>query len=61
MKLHCPICNALTTWEENPHRPFCSDRCRLIDLGQWVTESYRVPGEPVETQADSDGDGGQDQ
>jgi uncharacterized protein len=27
----------------NAYRPFCSERCRLIDLGQWATESYRVP------------------
>jgi len=29
--------------EESRFRPFCSERCRLIDLGAWVTESYRVP------------------
>ena len=29
----------------NPFRPFCSERCKLIDLGQWASESYRVPVE----------------
>jgi endogenous inhibitor of DNA gyrase (YacG/DUF329 family) len=31
-------------WQENPHRPFCSERCQLADLGGWVTEQYRIPG-----------------
>jgi endogenous inhibitor of DNA gyrase (YacG/DUF329 family) len=41
--LNCPICRTPTVWENNPHRPFCSERCRLIDLGQWASDSYRVP------------------
>lgn len=45
MIIPCPICNKPTKWEENPSRPFCSERCRLIDLGTWVSEGYRVPGE----------------
>ncbi len=28
---------------ENKYRPFCSERCKMIDLGQWATEAYRVP------------------
>jgi len=44
----CPICSEPVTWEGNPSRPFCSERCRLIDLGGWVTERYRVPGDPVD-------------
>lgn len=40
----CPQCGKEVAWSsENPHRPFCSERCRLIDLGQWATESYRIP------------------
>ena len=27
----------------NPYRPFCSERCKLIDLGQWASEAYRIP------------------
>lgn len=38
----CPSCNRETTWEENPSRPFCSERCRLVDLGRWAAEEYRV-------------------
>ena len=30
---------------ENPFRPFCSERCKMIDLGTWASEGYRVPGE----------------
>ncbi len=42
MKL-CPICNK----PETPaFKPFCSERCVQIDLGRWLTESYRVPEAP---------------
>lgn len=45
MKIKCPICKVITTWEENPHRPFCSEKCKLIDLGKWISEEYRIEGE----------------
>ena len=45
MIVACPTCRKPTQWEQNPSRPFCSERCRLIDLGAWVTEEYRVPAE----------------
>jgi endogenous inhibitor of DNA gyrase (YacG/DUF329 family) len=42
--VNCPQCGKPVPWSAgNPHRPFCSERCRLIDLGQWASESYRVP------------------
>jgi endogenous inhibitor of DNA gyrase (YacG/DUF329 family) len=31
-------------WDSNPQRPFCSLSCRLIDLGRWLDERYRIPG-----------------
>jgi len=34
-------------WEGNRHRPFCSDRCRIVDLAAWADERYRIAGEPV--------------
>ncbi len=37
-------------------RPFCSKRCKLLDLAKWVDGDYRVPGEPVEEQPDDDDD-----
>ena len=43
--LQCPQCRKETAWEGNPSRPFCSERCRLLDLGAWVDESYRIPAE----------------
>jgi uncharacterized protein len=41
----CPTCARLTSWRDNPQRPFCSLTCRLIDLGVWLDEGYVVPGE----------------
>ncbi|MFZ4554464.1 MAG: DNA gyrase inhibitor YacG [Betaproteobacteria bacterium] len=42
--VNCPHCGAECAFgAENPWRPFCSERCRLIDLGAWASESYRVP------------------
>ena len=40
----CPRCGAQAPYSpDNPWRPFCSERCRTIDLGAWATESYRIP------------------
>jgi endogenous inhibitor of DNA gyrase (YacG/DUF329 family) len=40
----CPQCNGLSEYSaDNPFRPFCSERCKLIDLGQWANENYRIP------------------
>jgi endogenous inhibitor of DNA gyrase (YacG/DUF329 family) len=47
-KITCPVCKKETTWDGNKFRPFCSERCRLIDLGKWASEEYRVPGENKE-------------
>jgi endogenous inhibitor of DNA gyrase (YacG/DUF329 family) len=41
----CPVCNAAVDLEKTPTVPFCSDRCRLIDLGRWLDEGYAVPHE----------------
>jgi uncharacterized protein len=42
--VNCPQCGKSIVWDNsNPFRPFCSERCKLIDLGQWATESYRIP------------------
>jgi len=47
-KIKCPHCSKMVAWHGNPHRPFCSERCRLIDLGQWADEAYVIPGRPQE-------------
>jgi len=40
----CPTCGKGVAWTPaNDWRPFCSERCKLIDLGAWATERYRVP------------------
>jgi endogenous inhibitor of DNA gyrase (YacG/DUF329 family) len=44
--IRCPICKKPVE-KENPEFPFCSERCRLIDLGNWASEKYRVPGPPA--------------
>ncbi|MGL9750695.1 MAG: DNA gyrase inhibitor YacG [Symbiopectobacterium sp.] len=40
----CPTCKKSVEWGDNsPYRPFCSKRCRLIDLGEWADEEKRIP------------------
>lgn len=42
--VNCPSCGKKVVWNENfPYRPFCSERCKQIDLGAWAEEKYRVP------------------
>jgi len=43
--MKCPICKKTVAWEANPYRPFCSERCQLIDLGNWASEKYGLPFE----------------
>ncbi|MEF9943206.1 MAG: DNA gyrase inhibitor YacG [Burkholderiaceae bacterium] len=48
-KVPCPTCGKQVEWnEKNASRPFCSERCKSIDLGAWAAEQYRVAGGPVE-------------
>lgn len=43
----CPQCNSPSPYSEaNKWRPFCSERCRLIDLGEWASEGYQIAAEP---------------
>lgn len=45
-KVACPTCGHDVEWRpENTYRPFCSERCKMIDLGAWASESYKVPAE----------------
>jgi endogenous inhibitor of DNA gyrase (YacG/DUF329 family) len=44
--MKCPSCHRPSTYsKENPFRPFCSERCKLIDFGAWANEEYAVPSE----------------
>ena len=59
-KVRCPICDAAMpgNWADYPEYPFCSRRCKTIDLGKWLSEDYRVPVEDdaagVDDQPDPD-------
>jgi len=62
IEVRCPVCRRSTPWAGNPHRPFCSSRCRWADLGNWASEGYRIPGpsaegEGHEPEADDDPNG----
>ena len=43
--MKCPTCGTPTEYQDNPYRPFCSERCKLLDFGAWVNEEYAVPAE----------------
>jgi endogenous inhibitor of DNA gyrase (YacG/DUF329 family) len=50
--MKCPICKKEVVLGD-PEFPFCSERCRLIDLGNWASGKYVIPGQPVEPKKDS--------
>jgi hypothetical protein len=51
----CPTCGKKVEWRpENAFRPFCGERCKLIDLGAWANEGYKVPSEHDELAEDAD-------
>lgn len=43
MLIKCPQCGKERDTEENPFRPFCCERCKLLDLGRWISGDYRIP------------------
>lgn len=44
----CPTCKKPVRWvPEEKFKPFCSERCKLIDLGDWATEAHKIPGEEL--------------
>jgi hypothetical protein len=45
-RIHCPICNRENDFFADPVGPFCSKRCKLVDLGKWLGEEYCV-SEPL--------------
>ena len=51
----CPRCGKPVPWTPaSAFRPFCSERCKLIDLGAWASESHRIPGEAATGETDED-------
>jgi uncharacterized protein len=43
MIVHCPKCGKETEFKGNPNRPFCSERCKILDLGDWAAGAYKIP------------------
>ena len=52
----CPTCRKEVHWDNNRYRPFCSDRCQLIDLGAWTEERYRISGDDLDLPASDQDD-----
>ena len=53
----CPRCRKPVLWDEkNKARPFCSERCQMIDFGSWLNEEHRIPGEPGMDDMERDSD-----
>jgi len=52
--VRCPACGRRAPWQANPDRPFCSLTCRLMDLGVWLDEGYRIAAEPFPTEGEPD-------
>ena len=50
--VRCPICGRRFVPEQSPARPFCSQRCRLVDLGRWLDERYPLSGDPEDERDD---------
>jgi uncharacterized protein len=47
-RVKCPECGKEADYEGNEFRPFCSERCKLLDLGAWADEKYALPAQSVE-------------
>jgi uncharacterized protein len=48
LTVKCPTCGKLVAWtSEQQFKPFCCDRCRLIDLGEWFMDEKAIPGGPL--------------
>ena len=56
LTVKCPTCRKEVHWEDNPHRPFCCERCRTIDLGAWTEGRFKIPGDEPDFFADEQDD-----
>ena len=55
--VRCPTCKRPVPWTpEQAFKPFCCERCKLIDLGEWAMEEKRIPGDSLTLENDSDED-----
>ena len=57
LKVKCPHCDTIFSYYESDFRPFCSERCKMVDLGHWFKESYKVPTKDPVTAAEEEQDG----
>jgi endogenous inhibitor of DNA gyrase (YacG/DUF329 family) len=56
LKVKCPVCGRPVEWTSGyPYRPFCSERCKLIDLGAWAAEENRISEALHDTDETEDG------
>lgn len=54
MKVSCPTCGTSVEWSvDSEHRPFCSKKCQLIDLGEWASEEHKIAAKPEENKSQS--------
>lgn len=52
--VRCPVCSQTVIWDTgNRFRPFCSERCKLLDLGQWAKESYAIPDTTLQDETEN--------
>jgi len=54
LNMKCPICEKEVKIDD-PEMPFCSERCRIIDLGNWASEKYVIPG-PLDSTGQDEGE-----
>ncbi len=54
LKVKCPKCKTEFNYYDSEQRPFCSERCKQVDLGHWFTENYRVPSREQLSEDDLD-------
>lgn len=53
----CPTCDKAVKWTPlNPFRPFCSERCKLIDFGEWAGEGHSIPGDNTDISSEEEYD-----
>lgn len=56
----CPRCGTAVAWvAENRYRPFCSERCKMVDLGAWANEEYRVAAVEQEDEVEDSAESGE--
>ena len=56
--VNCPQCHKPVTWDEHSEsKPFCSERCKLIDLGDWAEANHKIAGSPAHSNYSDDIDG----